>query len=368
MTLFDSPAFEDHEAVHAFHDAASGLDCLIAIHSTARGPASGGVRMWPYPDDQAAIDDALRLSRAMSYKNAMAGIDFGGGKTVIIGDSRTDKTPAMFAALGRAIESLGGRYWAAEDVGISPADLAHARTTTRYIAGLDGHPAASGDPSPVTAEGVRRGIALCVRRALGKPLSEVMVAIQGVGHVGAILADKLAADGARLVVCDVNEAAAAQVATSTGAQLVPPEAIFDTGAEVFAPCALGGAISAATLRRLTAKVIAGGANNQLADAAAGQALFEAGVLYAPDFVINGGGIINIAGEIGALEAGRPFDPAWVETKLVRLIDTLGEILDRSAAESRPTDEIAIEIAKARIAWGRAGVPPAAAWKAALPPV
>ena len=204
MTIFSSPAFEDHEGLHAFHDGPSGLNCLIAIHSTALGPAGGGVRMWPYADDQAAIDDALRLSRAMSHKNAMAGIELGGGKTVIIGDSRTAKTPAMFEALGRAVESLGGRYWAAEDVGISPADLAYARTQTRFVAGLEGHPAASGDPSPVTAEGVKRGIELCVRRALGRSLSEVTVAIQGVGHVGAILADKLAAAGARLVICDVG--------------------------------------------------------------------------------------------------------------------------------------------------------------------
>ena len=162
--------------------------------------------MWPYPDDQAAIDDALRLSRAMSHKNAMAGLELGGGKTVIIGDPARAKTPALFEALGRAVEELGGRYWAAEDVGVTPADLAYARKSTRFVAGLEGHPAASGDPSPVTAEGVRRGIELCVRRALGRDLDGVTVAIQGVGHVGAYLADKLAAAGARLVICDVDEA------------------------------------------------------------------------------------------------------------------------------------------------------------------
>ena len=349
MTIFHSPAFEDHEGLHAFHDAKAGLNCLIAIHSTARGPASGGVRMWPYPDDQAAIDDALRLSRAMSYKNAMAGIDFGGGKTVIIGDSRTDKTPAMFEALGRAVESLGGRYWAAEDVGVSPADLAYARKETRFIAGLEGHPAASGDPSPVTAEGVKRGIELCVRRTLGKPLSEVTVAIQGVGHVGALLADKLAAAGARLVICDVGAEAVAAVAARTGAQVVSPEAIFDVEADVFAPCALGGAASAETLPRLKARIVAGGANNQLADAGVGQALFDRGVLYAPDFVINGGGIINVAAEIRAIERGEAFDPAWVEGKVAAMIGTLSEVLDRSLAERRPADQIAVQMAKERIA-------------------
>jgi leucine dehydrogenase len=352
MTIFSSPAFEGHESLHAFHDAGAGLNALIAIHSTALGPASGGVRMWAYPDDQAAIDDALRLSRAMSYKNAMAGLDLGGGKAVIIGDSRTAKTPQLFEALGRAVESLGGRYWGAEDVGVSPSDLAHARKETRFMAGLEGHPAASGDPSPVTAEGVKRGVELCVRRALDRPLSEVTVAIQGVGHVGAILARKLAAAGARLVVCDINEAQAAAVAAETGARVVPPAAIFDVEAEVFAPCALGGAISPETLPRLRAKVIAGGANNQLADPATGRAVFERGVLYAPDFVINGGGIINVAGEIRALERGEAFDPAWVEAKVKAMIDTLDEVLGRSAAGRRPADQVAIEMAKERIAKGR----------------
>jgi leucine dehydrogenase len=348
MSVFDSPAFEGHESVHAFCDEAAGLKAFIAIHSTARGPAAGGCRMWRYENEQAAIDDALRLSRAMSYKNAVADLDLGGGKSVIIGDSASAKTPALFEAFGRAVETLGGRYWAAEDVGISPADLAFVRRRTQYVAGLEGDAAASGDPSPVTAEGIFRGIRLCVARALDRDLAGVTVAIQGVGHVGAHLARKLAAAGASLIVCDVNAEAVAAVARKTGARLVAPDAIFDAKADVFAPCALGGAISRQSLHRLTARIIAGGANNQLADAAVGQALFDLGIVYAPDFVINGGGIINIAGEIRALEAGTPFDPAWVETKLVRLIDTLGEVLGRSAAETRPTDEIAIEIAKARI--------------------
>src|SRR6476620_2224790 len=160
MTLFDSPAFEGHEGVHAFSDEKTGLKCIIAVHSTARGPAAGGCRMWAYPDADAALTDALRLSRAMSYKNAMADLELGGGKAVIIGDSRTQKTPALFEAFGRAIEALNGVYWTAEDVGVSPVDLGYARRQTRYVAGLEGHPAASGDPSPVTAEGVFRGVRL----------------------------------------------------------------------------------------------------------------------------------------------------------------------------------------------------------------
>jgi leucine dehydrogenase len=349
--LFDSPAFQDHEGVHLFHDKATGLKSIVAVHSTALGPAAGGCRMWPYASDQAALDDALKLSRAMSFKNAVAGLDLGGGKSVIIGDSRTDKSPALFEAFGAAVDSLGGRYWAAEDVGVSPADLTATRRRTRFVAGLDGHAAASGDPSPVTAEGVFRGIALCVRRALDRDLDGVRVAVQGVGHVGAALAEKLARAGARLVITDANTAQAEAVAARTGAQVVGLDAIFDAEVEVFAPCALGGAISLATLARLKAPIIAGAANNQLADAETGRVAFDRGLIYAPDYVINGGGIINVAAEIRGLALGEAFDPAWVAAKLSRLTLTLEEILQRSLDEKRPTHVVADEVARARIAAG-----------------
>jgi leucine dehydrogenase len=352
MTLFDSPAFEAHESVAAFFDDKTGLKTIIAVHSTARGPGAGGCRMWPYASSAAALDDVLRLSRAMSYKNAMADIPLGGAKSVIIGDSRTDKTPALFQAFGRAVDQVGGRYWAAEDVGTSPADMQYARTQTRYVAGLDGHPAASGDPSPVTAEGVFRGLKLAVNRAYGRELDGITVAIQGVGHVGAFLADKLHAAGARLVIADVNEQALRQVAEATGASIVSPDAIFDAPAEVFAPCALGGAVTLDTLGRLTGKVIAGGANNQLASPEVSQAVFERGIVYAPDYVINGGGIINVAGEIAALERDGAFQPQWVAGKLDRLMQTLDEVFDRSAAEKRPTDQVSDEMARQRIAAAR----------------
>lgn len=349
MTLFDHPAFEGHESVNAFFDEKTGLKCIIAVHSTALGPAAGGCRMWPYASADLALEDALRLSRAMSYKNAMADIPLGGGKAVIIGDARTQKTPALFEAFGRAVDALGGRYWTAEDVGVSPADLMHARRETRYVAGLEGHAAASGDPSPVTAEGVFRGVALSVRRALNRDLDGITVAIQGVGHVGAYLADKLHAAGARLTITDTNPEALRAVAERTGARIVSPADIFEAQADVFAPCALGGAINAETLPRLKARIVAGGANNQLATPEVGRALFERGMLYAPDYVINGGGIINVAAEIAALEAGTSFDAAWVATKLDRLTATLDEVLVRSIAERRPTHEVANEMAKARIA-------------------
>jgi leucine dehydrogenase len=352
MTLFDSPDFEGHEGVHAFFDEKTGLKSIIAVHSTARGPAAGGCRMWDYSSADAALTDALRLSRGMSYKNAMADLDFGGGKAVIIGDSRSQKTPELFEAFGRAVDSLGGQYWTAEDVGVSPSDLESTRKTTRFVAGLEGHVAASGDPSPVTAEGVFRGVRLCVERALNRDLKGVRVAIQGVGHVGAYLAEKLHAAGAELIIADVNQVALAEVAAKTGATIVPTDAIFDVEADVFAPCALGGAISNATLPRLKVKVIAGGANNQLADAMIGQTVFDRGILYAPDYVINGGGIINVAAEIRALEAGGAFDGGWVAAKLDRLAQTLAEVIDQSIAEKRPANLVADEIARARIASAR----------------
>ncbi len=346
--IFDSPDFDEHEAVHLFHDRASGLRAIIAVHSTALGPAAGGCRLWSYASDQAALDDALRLSRAMSFKNAVAGLALGGGKAVILGDAAA-KTPALFEAFGAAVDSLGGRYWTAEDVGVSPADLAHARRRTRFVAGLEGHPAASGDPSPVTAEGVLRGIALCVRRLMDCDLRGVRVAVQGVGHVGGLLADKLAAAGARLVLTDANPLLAQMVAARTDATVVSPEAIFDAEVDVFAPCALGGALSLQTLERIRAPILAGAANNQLADAATGQAIFDRGLIYAPDYVINGGGIINVAAEIRALERGVRYDRGWVEAKLIRLTATLDEVLRRSAAEQRATHLIADEVARSRIA-------------------
>lgn len=352
MSVFESPAFAGHEGFHAFHDEQSGMKCFIAVHSTARGPAAGGCRRWVYPDEQSAIDDALNLSRAMSYKNALADLELGGGKAVIMARPDEVKTPALFEAFGRAVDSLGGRYWSAEDVGVSPRDLAHARGFTPYVAGLEGHLAASGDPSPVTAEGIRRGIALCVRRRLGTDLRGVRVAIQGAGHVGAYLAEKLASDGADLVIADINTAAAEALALRTGARVAPPDAILDVEADVFAPCALGGAVTMAALDRLKAPIIAGGANNQLAGPEVGRRLHERGLIYAPDFVINGGGIINVAAEIRGLELGEAFDPAWVELKLARLMQTLDEILQTSQSEDRPTHDIAVEVAQARISSAR----------------
>ncbi|MEO7053518.1 MAG: Glu/Leu/Phe/Val dehydrogenase dimerization domain-containing protein [Rhizomicrobium sp.] len=346
---FNSPSFDGHESVSSYFDRQSGLTCIVAIHSTVRGPGAGGCRMLPYANWDAALDDALRLSRAMSLKTAIAGLDLGGAWSVIIGDSRSHKTPALFEAYGRVVDTFDGRFWAIVDVGTTALDLVHARKHSAYVTGLDGHPAASGDPSPVTAESVFRSIKIAVKKSYGSSLSGVGVAVQGVGQVGASLTKKLMAAGARPVIADTCGITIRRVADETGARVVAPEDILGQNVEVFCPCALSGAISAANLDQLRARVVAGGANNQLADEDLGKALLERGVFYAPDYVANAGGIIHIAGEIRAIHAGSQFDPDWVHSKIDQLTVTLEDIFEQSFAERRPTNEIADAIAKKRLA-------------------
>jgi len=342
--MFDKPAFAGHESVHHFFDAKTGLRAIIAIHSTARGPAAGGCRMWNYATADEAFVDALRLSEGMSYKNAMADLPLGGGKAVIWGNSKTDKTPDLFRALGRAIATLDGRYWSAEDVGVSVQDMAFAAEETTYVSGLSTGKAASGDPSPVTAKGVFLGIKAAAQRAFGTDdLNGRTIAVQGVGHVGGYLCAHLAKAGARLTITDVNAETLEKVARATHATVVVPNAIYDVAVDIFSPNALGAIINPETLPRLKAKVIAGGANNQLATPEMGDRLREAGIVYAPDYVINGGGIINVAAEISGA-----YDPAWVEGKLQRLIQTLGDVLDQAQREGRATNRVADEIARGRI--------------------
>jgi len=349
MTLFDSPSFANHEGIHAFTDEKTGLKAIVAVHSTARGPAVGGTRMWNYSSAAEALEDVLRLSKGMSYKNAVADLEMGGGKSVIIGDSKTQKTPELFRAFGRAVDQLGGTYYAAEDVGVSVEDITQARTQTEYVVGLSGGKEGSGDPSPVTAEGVYRSTLLAARRLWKQDdLTGLTIAVQGIGHVGGYLADKLHAAGAKLIVTDVNVPLLEEVAARTGAQITAPDAIYDVKADIYAPCALGATLNPRTLDRLTVKAVVGAANNQLATPEIGNILFERGVLYAPDYVANGGGIINVASELKARQTGGAYDPAWVEGKLSRLMETLEEVLDRSASEGRPTHEIADAIAEARI--------------------
>lgn len=349
MTLFESPDFAGHEGVHAFFDEKTGLKAIIAVHSTARGPAAGGCRMWNYASSEEAITDVLRLSRGMSYKNAIADLDLGGGKSVIIGDSRTQKSPELFRAFGRAVNTLGGVYYSAEDVGVSVADIQEARKETPYVLGLNDGKHGSGDPSPVTADGVFRATLRAAKRLWGQDdLSGRTVAVQGVGHVGGYLCDHLHKAGAKLVVTDVNEQTLKDVADRTGAEIVAPDAIYDVAADIYAPCALGATLNNQTLPRLKVKAVIGAANNQLATPDIGQKLFDMGILYGPDYLVNGGGITNVAAELRARESGGSFDPQWVERKLVRLMQTFDEVMDRSEAEKLPTHVVADAIAEARI--------------------
>ena len=343
--MFDHPSYDAHEGVHMFHDAASGLRAIIAIHSTARGPAAGGCRMWDYDSGEEMLKDALRLSQGMSYKNAMADIPLGGGKAVIWGNARTDKSPELFRAFGRAVESLQGQYITAEDVGVSVADMEIVRGETAHVAGLAHGKAASGDPSPVTAKGVFLGLLETAKRAFGTDdLNGRTVAVQGVGHVGGYVCDHLAGAGAKLIVTDIDQAALEAVAKRTGATIVAPDEIYDAEADIFAPCALGAVVNEQTLDRFKVKAIAGGANNQLIVPEMGELLRRKGILYAPDYVINGGGIINVAAEISG-----NYSRDWVEAKLAWLVETLGSVLDEALSTDTPTNAVADRIARERIA-------------------
>lgn len=339
---WDFPDFDEHEGVHLFRDAASGLTAVIAIHSTALGPAAGGVRFWAYPDKRDAITDALRLSRGMSYKNAMAGLPMGGGKGVILAEPGRPKTPELLAAFGRAVESLGGRYVTAEDVGVTDADMVAISRETRHVSGLPvATGSAGGDPGPSTALGVYLGVKAAIARALGKDSAEgVHVAIQGVGSVGGNLARRLAKDGARLTLADVNEARAEALAAELGAETVPSDAIIGVKADIFSPCALGAVLTERSIAALDVRVVAGAANNQLATHADGQRLHDRGILYAPDYVINGGGIINVA-----LEYLGQGDRAEVETRIHQIPVRLEQIWGESEATGDTAASVADRIAQ-----------------------
>jgi leucine dehydrogenase len=345
---WDYRDFDDHEGVHLFRDAPSGLTAIIAIHSTFLGPAAGGVRFWRYADREDAITDALRLSRGMSFKNAMAGLPMGGGKGVILADASLRKTPAMLEAFGRAIESLGGRYVTAEDVGMSDADMVAIGAATRHVSGLPvSEGRAGGDPGPSTATGVFLGVKAAVRRALGKDsVKGVHVAIQGVGSVGGGLARLLAAEGARLTLADMDRARAKALGAELGAKTVAASEILSVPADVVSPCALGAVLDERSIAALQSPIVAGGANNQLATPADGDRLHARGILYAPDYVINAGGIINVG-----LEYLGTGDRAEVEARIARIPDRLAEVWDESVATGDPAATVADRIARRLIGRG-----------------
>jgi len=344
MSVYDHPDFDHHEKVLFATDEASGLKAILAVHSTARGPSVGGCRMWTYDNSAEALTDVLRLSQGMSFKNVLADLPIGGGKSVIMKPPGGFDRTALFEAFGRALNALNGEYMSAEDVGVSPDDIMIANRHTDHVVGL---PGGTGDPSPVTAKGVFLGIEASVERALGKSsLAGVKIAVQGAtGHVGGYLVRRLADAGADLFLADIREPALKALASETGATIVEdPNAIYDVDADVFTPCALGAIINPETIDRLKVKVVAGAANNQLKTREMGAELQKRGILYAPDYVINAGGIINVMGDIDP-----KFDSAWVEGKLVGLKSTLGEIFDLSEREGRPINDITDEIARRRIA-------------------
>jgi leucine dehydrogenase len=348
MDIFGMREFDGHERVVFGYDELTGLSSIIAIHSTALGPSAGGCRMWAYGSTSEAVTDVLRLSRGMSYKNAMAGLPFGGGKAVIIGDSRRTKSPELFQAFGRFVGSLAGRYITAEDVGTTTADMEQVARTTQFVSGLGRRPGeAGGDPAPKTALGVFLGLKAAVKFRFGRSeLDGLSVAIQGVGGVGYHLCRLLAAEGAQLRVADVRPAATRRVSDEFNAVTVPVETVLAEDVDVLAPCAMGAILNAQSIPSIRARVVAGAANNQLAEEKDGAALQAAGVLYAPDYVVNAGGIISVAREYngGATEAE-------VTSEIQGIPGRLMEIFERARRDGRATNAVADQMARERVGRG-----------------
>lgn len=358
MTVFEHPEFRGHEQVVFCHDPAVGLRAIVALHDTTLGPALGGLRVWPYRTEAEALADALRLSRGMTYKSALAGLALGGGKAVVIA-GRAARTPALFERFGDFVERLGGRYVTAEDVGSSPADLEFVRRRTRHVAGIA--EGGAGDPSAATAWGVFHGLRAAAKHRLGRDdLKGLRVAVQGLGHVGGTLARHLAEAGCRLVVADLDAGRTRRAAVDYGARVVCVGDIHKVEADVFAPCALGAVLNDRTVPELGAPIVAGSANNQLAEDRHGEALRERGVLYAPDYAINAGGVVNISHE------GPGYDRAATFAHVARIYDTLLTIFGRADAEGLPPDVVADRLAEERLARAltagraRAAPPPAQA--------
>ncbi len=347
MGVFNHPSFDDHERVLFCNDSATGLASIIAIHSTALGPSAGGCRQWAYADEDAALTDVLRLSQGMSYKNAMAELPLGGGKAVIIKHPNFVGSDTLYARFGEFVDSLGGDYITAEDMGMSEAIMQMIGSKTSYVSGLPtkGN-SAGGDPSPKTALGIYAGIQTAIEFRTGqRGLSGLRVAVQGVGNVGYNLCKLLHADGAKLLVADIDETCVARAVSEFDATAVEPDEILKSDADVLAPCAMGAILSDESIPELRVDIVAGGANNQLAGSGDGQRLYDAGILYAPDFVINAGGIINVSCEYRGGFTGQD-----VDEKVLAIGPRLRNIFERSARDDVPTNRIAV--AEARRLIGR----------------
>jgi len=346
-TAWRLPDFDAHEVLHFVHDRSTGLKAIVAIHSTHLGPSAGGARFWHYAQDEDAITDALRLSRGMSYKNAMAGLPLGGGKSVILADEAGTKTPELLAAFGRAVDGLGGRYITAEDVGMSVKDMVEVARQTKYVAGLPAEGGVGGDPGPHTSLGVFLGLKAAVRRALGKDdVSGLHVALQGAGSVATGVALHAAAEGAKLSIADIDPAKARKLADAAQGTVVAPEDILSLDADVLSPNALGGIFDESTIPTVRARVVAGGANNQLAAPEDGARMHERGILYAPDYVINAGGIINVCTEY--LGDG---DEKLVRRRIEGIPDRLEQIWAESTSSGRDPAAVADAMAQRLIGRG-----------------
>ena len=341
LELFSLLAEHDHEQVSVYFEPSTGYRGIIAIHSTVLGPALGGTRFWNYDTDREALVDSLRLARGMTYKAAVAGLNLGGGKSVMLGDNRTTRREALFRAHGRHVESLKGRYITAEDVGTSTSDMEYIKAETNHVTGLIG---TSGDPSPVTAYGVYRGIKACVRYRHGSDgLTGKHVALQGCGSVGYHLAKLLHAEGATITCTDIDPQRVKRVVEECGATAVGSADIYDVRADVFAPCALGAVINDATVNRLAVEIVAGAANNQLAEDRHGDLLEQRQITYAPDYVINGGGLINVNAELHA------WAPERARSKAGEIYDTLLRVFEIAREEGIPSFQAADRLAEQRIA-------------------
>ncbi|MEH7354104.1 branched-chain amino acid dehydrogenase [Neobacillus drentensis] len=343
MEIFKYLEKYDYEQVVFCQDKQSGLKAIIAIHDTTLGPALGGTRMWTYASEEAAIEDALRLAKGMTYKNAAAGLNLGGGKTVIIGDPRKDKNEEMFRAFGRYIQGLNGRYITAEDVGTTVADMDLIHEETDYVTGISPAFGSSGNPSPVTAFGVYRGMKAAAKEAFGSDsLEGKIVAVQGVGNVAYTLCQYLHEEGAQLIVTDINKEAVNRAVEAFGARAVDPDEIYGVECDIYAPCALGATINDETIPQLKAKVIAGSANNQLKDTRHGDIIHEMGIVYAPDYVINAGGVINVADELYGYNQERAMK------KVEQLYATIEKVIEISKRDGIPTYAAADRMAEERI--------------------
>ncbi len=342
-------AQDGYERVSKCEDPESGLRAVISIHNTTLGPALGGLRMWPYASWDDCIFDVLRLSRGMTFKSAVADTGLGGGKSVIIGNPKTDKTDALFHAMGRFVDAMEGRYITAEDVGTSVADLVKVRETTKHVTGLPHDMGSSGDPSPWTALGTYVGMKACAEEIFGDGnLKDRTVALQGCGHVGIFLARLLAEDGAKLIVADISPEKAKQVADETGGTIVDPASILSTECDIMAPCALGAVVNDETIADFHCKIIAGAANNVLLKEEHGQRLREMGVLYAPDYVINAGGIINVSIEVEP----EGYNEGRARKKVENIYHALKRVFEIAKEQNIPSNVAANRLAEERLEQGR----------------